>query len=34
MSINSIENVTRYSSELDKMFEQKRVRVIVSGTYM
>ena len=23
MSINSIENVTRYSSELDKMFEQK-----------
>ena len=23
MSINSIENVTKYSDELDKMFEQK-----------
>ena len=23
MSINSIENATRYSNELDKMFEQK-----------
>ena len=23
MSINSLENVTKYSNELDKMFEQK-----------